>query len=167
VSVALASAAANAACASLFTQAAPCGWLEVTGTVEKVAPRHTGRSQCGAVGTYRITRAAYSLELWNGRMDSTELSLRVVAPDGRRFSIRSDHFYALSAAKKLPRYQGDRQPDYDYQLDLDGQWTSSSALVLPSALTIAVIDDSGREIGTETIRIEKRSGSYRYSTIEL
>lgn len=143
---------------------ATCTWVELTGAdLRLVSLRQPERGECGtagrkAPGVYRLDRAAYTLEFWNGNRWYPELGLRARA-HGRRVSLRSANL------REIHDQPVRAWADWDYMLDAPGHIEGGDVgSAWPSELSIEIVSVDGAHLGTE--RIGLKLNSCRYLAIE-
>jgi hypothetical protein len=151
------------ACAHVGDRA-PCVWLELEDMpgLTVVAPRvldpNYPSNRCGSsAGQYVLRRDAYVVEIWNGRSTGNGLYLRAFLHGGSRLKIRGADF-----AEVHPTV-GTIERTYDVLLDLRGLASGrSTPLSMPATVKFQVLDATGGVLGTESIRLLQRQGSYPF-----
>ena len=152
-------------------QRAECSWLEVESQLGLTAsgPRHLsqdhiGPHQCGSIDRYSISRAGYTLEVWNGDGYSPGLLLRVTGAAGAELFLdgsalernEAGSMVAIPSAKQLYPYtfQAHRfvagQPEYRE---------------FPFTLELRVLNRDGEALATERLTIVIKKGYFFFSDL--
>jgi hypothetical protein len=141
---------------------AACAWLELEGepALEVTGLRTTygEEASCTALkapGQYRLRRADYAVDFWNGERWYPQLFMRV-GPDGRQLRLESPLFEVLSDGSTAirPKVRAERG-DFAYALRPEFR----SEFRLPAGrIEFTVIDTSGQELGRESIRVVRKVG---------
>lgn len=145
------------------TTRATCAWLEL---VDEPALEVTGlrttygeEASCTALkapGQYRLRRAGYTVEFWNGERWYPQLFMRVGASNGRQLRLESPQFQDMGDGNPVirPAVRAERG-DFHYVLRPEFR----SEFRLPAGrIEFTVLDTSGEEIGRESVRVIRKIG---------
>lgn len=135
-----------------------CGWVvpEAGAALKVVEARKPAAGECNclncdAPGRFRVERADYTLEFWNGDRWYPELYLRSRAKDGAILTLSSDSPELLRIAPHVPS-----EATHGFEYFIRGEPLEGKSLV--KSVTISVIDADGNVLGVEEIglRVESR-----------
>jgi hypothetical protein len=124
------------------------------------APRHIDPdyhdARCGgAAGKYELQRSTYIVELWNGRNLGDELYVRAVSRESRRLVVKGTDFAPIHPTV------GTLEREYDKLLDLRGLASGRGyAMTLPATVEFSVLNPDGTALGSESLRILEKRGTY-------
>lgn len=156
--LAVACVAASAALCGCAPYLGSCRWAvpEAGRFVEVVGKRVPIAGECEclrctAPGDFKLRRAGYTLEFWNGDRWYPELYVRARTEQGERLFLSSAQLVPLTKSTGSGRAK-----EFEYWVRLDGE--SDSRVTKPVMITVTIEGEDGAVLGVENIelRIEHR-----------
>lgn len=144
------------AVAATLTSCAPyvgsCGWVvpEAGALVKTVEARKPVTTECNcmdcdAPGRFLIQRDDYTLEYWNGDRWYPELYMRARDKNGRALALSSNAPEFREIASHVPKSS---RHGFEYFVRIEQKEGEPA-----KSLSVKVIDDDGRVLGVETVRL--------------
>jgi hypothetical protein len=142
---------------------AACAWLELVDEraleVTRLRTTYGEEASCTALkapGQYRLRRAEYTVEFWNGERWFPQLFIRARGADGRQLRLDSPQFLDLAdGTARIRRAVLAERGSFNYVLNPEFRSRFQPPL---ERLEFNVLDLAGIKLGRESIRIVRKTG---------